>query len=157
MKSRRAFIAFAVAAAVGPRVAQAQYVTFQTDQFTVVTRSGPHDFQLKIANSRIKTAMGLRYQHSIPLDGGMLFSGSTASPTVMSVSTEGVGLNTDVVFVSLNGRIVDLYPWVQPNSPVGVTSRSPVVAALQLAGGTIMRIGAILGDKVVHPMFRNAG
>jgi uncharacterized membrane protein (UPF0127 family) len=136
------------------RGAMAQAVIFDTTQVTLVTRSGRYDFALKVADSPVKTQLGLRYQNSVPPDGGMMFASSVNNP-VVKVVTQGLMLTTDILFISPDGRVVELHPWVQPNS-TDVVSTLPVAAALQLAGGTISRIGITFGDRVLNGMFHQS-
>jgi uncharacterized protein len=155
--SRRAMLGLtggAVCAALSRRPAAAQ-VIFDTTRVTLVTRSGRYEFVLKVADSTIKVQLGLRYQDSVPPDGGMMFVGSVSNPGAFKVVTQGLMLTTDILFISRDGRVVELHPWVRPNS-ADVVSTLPVVAALQLAGGTISRIGIAFGDRVLSGMFHQS-
>ena len=134
------------------RLAVAQAVVFSTTQLTLVTHSGRYDFLVKVADSPILTEMGLRYQNTVPPDGGMIFPAKVDSPGIIKIVTQGLMLTTDIVFISHDGRVVELHRWVPPNS-ADVISTMPVAAALQLAGGTINRIGIGFGDRVLSGMF----
>jgi uncharacterized membrane protein (UPF0127 family) len=153
--SRRAMLALTVGvacAALSTRESAAQAVIFDTAQLTLVTHSGRYDFVVKVADSPVKSQLGLRYQNNVPPDGGMLFPANLGSPGVLKIATLGLMLTTDILFVSDDGRIVELHPWVKPNS-ADVVSMMPVAAALQLAGGTISRLGITFGDRVLSSMF----
>ena len=156
--SRRAVLGLTggmVCAALSRRPAVAQAVIFDTTQVRLVTHSGRYDFAVKVADSTVKVQLGLRYQNSVPPDGGMMFIGSVSNPGVYKVVTQGLMLSTDILFISQDGRVVELHPWVRPNS-ADVVSLLPVVAALQLAGGTISRIGIAFGDRVLGGMFHQS-
>jgi uncharacterized membrane protein (UPF0127 family) len=153
--SRRAMLALTVGFACAAfllRKALAQAVMFDTMPLTLVTHSGRYDFSVKVADSPTKTQIGLRYQNSVPPDGGMIFPTNVGNVGTVKVVTQGLMLTTDILFISDDGRVVELHPWVQPNSD-DVVSTMPVAAALQLAGGTIRRIGITFGDRVLSSMF----
>jgi uncharacterized protein len=154
-KTRRAMLALTGGIFCAPllqRLAAAQAVVFSTTQLTLVTHSGRYDFLVKVADSPILTEMGLRYQNTVPPDGGMIFPTNVESPGIIKIVTQGLMLTTDIVFISHDGRVVELHRWVPPNS-ADVISTMPVAAALQLAGGTINRIGMRFGDRVLSGMF----
>lgn len=130
---------------------RAQTIVFNQMQLTLVTRSGSHLFTVDVADTQQKIAMGLRFRHSIPPDGGMIYVLSMLVPAI--ISTQGLALSTDILFVTQTGRIIEIYPWVLPNSDTPIQARSPVPAVLQLAGGTVARLGISLGDRVLNPMF----
>ena len=44
-----------------------------------------------------------------------------------------------------------------PQSLAVIDSHGPVLATLELAGGTTARLGIPVGDKVLAPMFHDAG
>ena len=62
-----------------------------------------------------------------------------ARPGRISVSTEGVALPLDLLFVAHDGTITEVRPWIPTNSGTPIVSARPVSAALQLAGGTTVR------------------
>jgi len=153
--SRRAMLALtggAACAVLSTRESAAQTVIFETTQLTLVTHSGRYDFVVKVADDPIKSKLGLRYQNNVPPDGGMLFPTNVGNPGELKIVTQGLMLTTDILFISDDGRVVELHPWVKPNS-ADVVSMMPVAAALQLAGGTISRLGITFGDRVLSSMF----
>jgi uncharacterized membrane protein (UPF0127 family) len=144
-----------ICAALLRRSAVAQAVIFDTTVVTLVTLSGRYDFTVKVADSGVKVQLGLRYQNSISPDGGMLFPTNIGNPGAVKVVIQGLTLTTDILFISQGGRVIELHPWVQPNSP-DVVSTLPAVAALQLAGGATVRDGIAYGDRVLHAMFHQS-
>lgn len=133
------------------RMASAQALSLTKTQVTLVTRSGRYLLNLEVADSKPKADLGLRFRHSIPPDGGMLFL--SYGPMIMSISTLGLTLQTDVLFIAKDGRIVEVHPWVPPNSDIAILSLSPVAAALQMAGGSVTRFGIGFGDRILSPRF----
>ena len=91
----------------------------------------------------------MRYRHSVDPDGGLLILQSLAAPSQLQVTTEGLSLPIDLLFVASDGTIREVHPWVPTDSSTPIISNSPVAAALELAGGTITRYGILPGDQVI--------
>ena len=145
MIARRAVL-IGAALLVGRR-AMAQAVIFQTTSITIVARSGRYPFLLQVADTQKKVELGLRFQNSIPPDGGMLFSAGSR-PVIMTIITQGLMLTTDIAFIGPAGSVVELHRNVRPNGP-DVVSTMLVSAAIQLHSGTIDRIGMSFGDRII--------
>jgi len=148
---RREFLLTTVfaAAAGAARRAAAQGITFQTAELTITSRTGTHRFTVDVATNESQIRLGLRYRREIPPDGGLLILQSARAPGRISVSTEGLALPLDLLFVLHDGTITEVRPWIPRNSATPIVSARPVSAALQLAGGTTVRYRILAGDKVV--------
>jgi uncharacterized membrane protein (UPF0127 family) len=148
---RREFLLAAglVAAAETARKANAQGITFQKANLTITSQTGMHKFTVDVATNTSQVRLGLRHRREIPPDGGLLILQSARAPGRISVSTEGVALPLDLLFIAHDGTITEVRPWIPTNSATPIVSTGPVSAALQLAGGTTVRYRILAGDKVV--------
>jgi uncharacterized membrane protein (UPF0127 family) len=138
-----------LATGLGARVAACQGITFNQAPLTLFTQNGRHDFIVDIADNATRTQLGLRYRHSVDPDGGLLILQSLAAPSELQVTTEGLSLPIDLLFVTSDGTIREVHPWVPTDSSTPIISNSPVAGALELAGGTITRYGILPGDHVI--------
>ena len=96
-----------------------------------------------------QTQLGLRYRHDIDPDGGLLIVQSLAAPALIQISTDGQSLPVDLLFVASDGTVMEVHSWIPTDSSTPITPTRPVAAALELAGGTIIRYGILPGDHVV--------
>jgi uncharacterized protein len=158
---RRCFalgLALCLAGAVMPagRLAS-QGISFNQEDLTLVSESGRHVFKVDVADNQSKMDQGLRYRHSVDPDGGLLIIISAHAPRPMQVSTDGLSLPIDLLFIASDGTVKEVYPWVPVDSAAPIVSNGPVAAALELAGGTITRFGILPGDHVLGPGFGPSG
>ena len=141
--------AFLLATGLGVRAAACQGITFNQAPLTLFTPNGRYQFTVDVADNTSRTELGLRYRHSIDPDGGLLILQSLAAPSQVQVTTEGRSLPIDLLFVTSDGTVREVHPWIPTDSSEPIISNSPVAAALELAGGTITRYGILPGDKVI--------
>lgn len=142
-------LAACLLAGLGARSGACQGITFNQAALTLFTENGRHDFLVDVADNTSRTQLGLRYRHSVDPDGGLLILQSLAAPSQLQVTTEGLSLPIDLLFVTSDGTVREVHPWVPTNSSDPIISNSPVAAALELAGGSITRYGILPGDRVV--------
>jgi uncharacterized membrane protein (UPF0127 family) len=126
-----------------------QGMTFEKTQLTLITQSGRHQFLVDVATNTAQAEFGLRYRPNISPDGGLLILQSRAAPETISVTTDGVSLPLDLLFVASDGTVMEVHPWIPTDSTTPIISNSPVGAALELTGGTVTRFGILPGDKVI--------
>jgi uncharacterized protein len=138
-----------LATGLGARTAASQGITFDQTSLTIFTENGRHDFTVDISDNTSRTDLGLRYRHSVDPDGGLLILQSLAAPSQLQVTTEGLSLPIDLLFVASDGTVREVHPWVPTDSSEPIISNAPVAAALELAEGTITRYGILPGDKVI--------
>src|SRR6267378_277467 len=128
--------------------AASQGMTFATTQVTLINQSGRHEFRVDVAENASQAEFGLHYRSAIAPDGGLLILQSRAAPVSISVTTAGISLPLDLLFIASDGTVMEVHPWIPTDSATPIVSNSPVGAALELAGGTITRYGILPGDKV---------
>jgi uncharacterized membrane protein (UPF0127 family) len=145
----RSLLVASLLVALGSPAAVSQGITFVQAPLTLITESGRHDFNVDVAQYSSQSDLGLRYRHSVAPDGGLLILLSAAAPSQIEVSTEGVSLPLDLLFIASDGTVREVHPWIPTDSSTPIQSNGPVAAALELAGGTITRYGILPGDRVL--------
>lgn len=100
---------------------------------------------LAVAENIIDQAQGFKYVRDVPAMSGMLFK--YQSPKVLSFWMQDTYVPLDIAFIDHEGMIVKTERMV-PMSLRSVTSGRPCVMALEVAAGTLDRIGFTVGKKL---------
>jgi len=82
----------------------------------------------------------------------MLFDFERDQPVSMWMKNTLIPL--DMAFIAKDGVIKRIAENTTPRSLESIPSGEPVVAVLEVNGGTFARLGVRSGDTVRHPMFR---
>lgn len=117
----------------------------------VVTASGTHRFQVWIAADDESWRRGLMFVREMAEDHGMLFLRD--QPRFISFWMKNTPLSLDIIFVAVDGRVINIAHRTTPLSEDPIGSVAPVTAVLELLGGTAARIGLKPGDRLIHPHF----
>lgn len=131
-----------LAAAPAPTVPQP---TLPTIALTLETGSGPRRYRVELADTRARQSIGMMGRMSIGRGRGMLFPRNPASRATFWMRDTPLPL--DMVFIAEGGRVESIAARVAPLSDAVTSSRGPVVAVLELAGGEAERIGLKPGDR----------
>ena len=110
-----------------------------------------HRFRVEIAETPAQQARGLMFRAEVAPDAGMLFDYGEPRHVTMWMKNTLVPL--DMLFIDAEGAVVRVEGWTTPLSLDPISSRAPVVAVLELRGGTADRLGLGVGDRVSHPIF----
>jgi uncharacterized protein len=129
--------------------------TLPRGDVTVVAGSGRHVFHVEIAATPEQMAQGLMYRKSLAPDAGMLFD--YGSPQPASFWMKNTLIPLDMIFIAPDGRILNIHERAVPGSLDPIPSAGPVRGVLEVNGGTASRLGIKPGDRVLHPIFGNAG
>ena len=121
------------------------------EPLTIVSQSGRHAFAVEVARSDADRAQGLMYRRSMPPDRGMLFDFQRVQPLSMWMQNTYIPL--DMLFIRADGTIARIAENAEPLSTRTIPSGEPVLAVLELNGGTAARLGIKAGDRVEHPIF----
>jgi uncharacterized protein len=125
-------------------------------QLVFVTKDGQrHLFNVEVAATPVQQETGLMFRKSVPPDGGMLFDWGAPRQSEMWMKNTLVPL--DMVFIDADGTIDSIAENTVPRSLRVIASHGPVLATVELAGGTTTRLGITVGDKVLAPMFHDVG
>jgi hypothetical protein len=128
---------------------------FDTASLSVASRSGRHRFTVEVARSSGQHARGLMFRRRMALDAGMLFLYKRAAPVQMWMKNTLFPL--DMIFIAADGRIVRIAERAVPRSLETISSGVPVIAVLELNGGTVSRLKIAVGDRIVHSAFGQSG
>ena len=120
----------------------------------ITTASGPHSFQVEIANNEASREKGLMYRRFMPADRGMLFEFERDEPVAFWMKNTLIPL--DMIFIGADGAVVDVHERAVPLSLDPIESKVPARAVLEVNGGTVARLGLKVGDVVHYAFFGNA-
>jgi hypothetical protein len=140
-------------AAEDPRTSHRQFDRYGVDQetITVVTLSGHYDFLVALLFNPGTPDSAFKARPPVQPDEGMLYMVPVVQS--ISISNHGVPFPTDLLFISRDGRVVEIHSSIMANDSQIYSSRMPVKAALQVSAGTVARIGASPGDYVLNTLF----
>lgn len=123
------------------------------EQLTVVTdNGGKHAFQVEVAKTDEQRARGLMFRKFMPQDRGMLFDFKTEQPIMMWMRNTYIPL--DMVFISRDGRVINVAENTEPLSERTIASAAPAFAVLELNAGVARKIGLKSGDRIEHSLFK---
>jgi len=117
-------------------------------ELTVETRRGPHRFSVELAQSQEEQARGLMFRKRLGDDEGMLFPSVPPAPRSFWMKNTPIAL--DILFIGLDGRIVNIAENTTPYSLEPIVSLGPTSAVLELRGGRARELGIAVGDRVVY-------
>src|SRR5215470_11143977 len=86
-----------------------QGITFDQVDVTLVSETGRHVFTVDVADNESKVNLGLRYRHSVDPSGGLLIILSARVPGPIQVSTDGLSLPIDLLFVASDGTVKEVH------------------------------------------------
>ena len=132
--------------AIGPAMA-AELKTLE-----ISSKTGVHVFAVEIAETEEARAKGLMFRKSLPEGQGMLFDFHKEQEVGFWMQNTYIPL--DMIFIRRNGTISRIAENTQPLSTKIVPSGGPVLAVLEVAGGTARKLGIAPGDKVTFPIFQ---
>ena len=132
--------------AIGPAMA-AELKTLE-----ISSKTGVHVFAVEIADTEEARAKGLMFRKSLPEGQGMLFDFHKEQEVGFWMQNTYIPL--DMIFIRRNGTISRIAENTQPLSTKIVPSGGPVLAVLEVAGGTARKLGIAPGDKVAFPIFQ---
>ena len=119
----------------------------------IVSRSGVHVFSVELADNDVERERGLMFRKSLPEGQGMLFDFGTERDVTMWMKNTLIPL--DMIFIRADGQIARIAENTKPMSTRIIPSGQPVLAVLEVAGGTAEKLGIAAGDRVAHAMFHS--
>lgn len=123
------------------------------EPLTIATEGDATMFTVEIADTDALRARGLMFRQRLPEDRGMLFD--FGSPRKVSMWMKNTYISLDMFFIREDGTIAYIAENTVPKSLDTVGVSEPVVAVLELVGGSAKRLGIRAGDTVYHRMFKN--
>ena len=110
-----------------------------------------HKIDVWIADNDARRMRGLMYVEHMADDAGMLFI--YPQPQPISMWMKNTHLSLDMLFVSANGRVDSIAENTKPMSTETISSKSNVLAVIELKAGTAARLKIRPGAQVIHPAF----
>ena len=117
----------------------------------IVSKTGVHVFSVEIADTEPEREKGLMFRKKLPDGQGMLFDFQREQDVSFWMKNTYIPL--DMIFIQGNGRILRIAENAKPLSTDLIPSEGPVLAVLEVSGGTAHRLGIAPGDRVAYPDF----
>jgi len=124
------------------------------EPLTIATEGDATMFTVEIADTEELRERGLMFRQRLPADRGMLFA--SGEPRTVAMWMKNTYIPLDMLFVRADGTIAYIAENTVPKSLDTIGISEPVLAVLELAAGTVKRLGIRAGDTVYHRMFKNA-
>lgn len=135
-----------------PAPACAQDAQEKTEPLTIVSANGRHPFDVEVMRTEAQRSRGLMYRRTMAANHGMLFNFDAPQPVTMWM--KNTYLSLDMVFIRSDGTIARVAAETEPLSTKIIPSNEPVLAVLELVGGTAGKLGIRAGDRIEHGMFK---
>lgn len=126
--------------------------TFPRGKLQISVGKKQVDFDIWIADTPERQSQGLMFVRSLPEQRGMLFVHESPKPIGMWMKNTYIPL--DMLFIRADGKVARVAANTTPHSLDTVESKEPVVAVLELKGGTAAKLGIRAGVTVKHSVFR---
>jgi uncharacterized protein len=127
-------------------------VVFETTPLAIESASGTLSFEVELAITPEQRRQGLMFRERLDPDQGMLFDFGRTAPVTMWMRNTFIPL--DMLFIDTRGVVVRIAENTEPRSRRHIESGQPVLAVLEVIGGTAARLGLAAGDRIEHPLFR---
>jgi uncharacterized membrane protein (UPF0127 family) len=115
------------------------------------TASGPHRYDVEIADDEASREHGLMDRRKMAADHGMLFEFPGRQPVTFWMKDTYLPL--DMLFIDSDGSVRRVALHATPMSEDLIPSGAPVTGVLELNAGQADAIGVAVGDKVKFPFF----
>lgn len=122
---------------------------FPSAPLTIESGGHSHKFTVELAQTPRQRAQGLMFRRRLGPDRGMLFLYNRDQ--VISMWMKNTVIPLDMLFMDGAGRVVSLHERAVPGSLQTISSEGKARAVLELAGGTVARLGLRVGDRVRAP------
>ncbi len=150
MLTRRGAAALLVRGAV--RIGTGAVPAQALETLVIVSGEERHAFQVEVARTEAERAQGLMFRRTLPPDRGMLFDFQKVQPISMWMRNTYIPL--DMLFIRPDGTVARIAENAEPLSERTIPSGEPVLAVLEVIGGTAKRLGLKAGNRVEHPLFK---
>ena len=118
---------------------------------TVASEDSVTMFTAEIADTQELRERGLMFRHLLPEDKAMLFDYGKPRPVAMWMKNTNISL--DMLFIRADGTIAAIAENTVPQSLDTISVQEPVRGVLEMAAGTVKRLGLRPNDRVYHRIF----
>ena len=119
---------------------------------TISTEQSATMLTAEIADTPELRERGLMFRHILPADHAMLFD--FGEPRPVSMWMKNTYMSLDMLFVRNDGTIAAIAENTTPKSLDTVSVQEPVKGVIELAAGTVKKLGIHQNDKVFHRIFK---
>ena len=112
----------------------------------VIHSGKTHTFRVELARTAEEQAKGLMFRTAMGPDEGMIFP--MDPPRGASFWMRNTVIPLDLIFVGLDGKILNIAANAIPYDETPLVSAGPVKAVLELNGGRAKELGIVAGDQV---------
>lgn len=155
--SRRSLLAFGVIAALGvgcartpANAASPPAQPLPVERLEIKTAKGVVKFQVEIAADDGSREYGLMNRPQMADDHGMIFDFHRPQPVAFWMRNTLIPL--DMLFVTEEGRILNIARMAKPHDETPVPSAGPIRAVIEINGGLADKLGIAPGDQVTDEM-----
>lgn len=106
---------------------------------------------MTIASDPTTKDKGFMYRKSLKPSEAMLFLFDP--PQVARMWMKNTFISLDMLFINEQGKIIHIHQRAKPESLDAITYAKPVKAVVEIAAGESEKLGILVGDRVVHPLF----
>jgi hypothetical protein len=125
--------------------------TFSKSDLAIASAAKTHRFRVELAVTPNQRAQGLMWRRHVDAASGMLFL--YPQDMVIRMWMKNTLVPLDMLFIDREGRVVSVKERAVPQSLAVISSGQRARAVLELAGGTVSRLGLKRGDRILHPAF----
>jgi uncharacterized protein len=122
------------------------------EPLSIVTDTTATLLSAEIADTDELRERGLMFRHVLPQNQAMLFDFGKPRPAAMWMKNTYISL--DMLFVRADGTIAAMAENTEPFSTQIISVEEPVKGVVELAAGTVKRLGIKRDDKVYHEIFK---
>lgn len=140
--------------ALNPAAVSAQDAMSKIEPLSITTETDVALFTVEIADTDELRERGLMFRQRMPEDKGMLFD--FGQPRTVAMWMKNTYIPLDMLFIRADGTIAYIAENTVPKSLDAIGVQEPILAVLELAGGTTKKKAIKAGDVVVHRIFSNA-
>ncbi len=119
---------------------------------TVASSESATMFTAEVADTEELRSRGLMFRHFLPEDKAMLFDYQNPRPVAMWMKNTNISL--DMLFIRADGTIAAIAENTVPQSLDTISVQEPVRGVLEMAAGTVKRLGLRPNDRVYHRIFK---
>lgn len=123
----------------------------QAEEVVVETAKGERKFAVEVVREEKDRNRGLMFRHELAEGSGMLFDYDP--PQQISFWMKNTFLSLDIVFIGVDGRILNIAEKTTPLSLERLPADGKARGVLEINGGLSAKLGIKPGDRVRHPLF----
>ena len=105
-------------------------------------------YDVEVVDTEASFRKGLMYRKKLPEDKGMIFD--FAIPRITSFWMKNTYIPLDIIFIGIDGRIVNIAENTTPLSEELISSNAVVSAVLEINALQVKKYGIKIGDEVVY-------